>query len=81
MNREISCRVRPCCWEQLLFLGFRIPSSAQRQTPAPLVVRCGTLIHPHSHQVQKNIAIQIANGKIIWVAPVSEVDAAQGTRS
>jgi imidazolonepropionase-like amidohydrolase len=61
-------------------LGLRIPASAQRQTPASLVVRCGTLIHPHSHQVQKNVAIQIANGKIIRLAPVSEVTPPEGAR-
>src|ERR1051326_5752521 len=53
---------------------------AQRTTPTPLLVRCGTLIQPHTRQVLKNVAIQIVNGKIIRVGPVAEVRVPAGAQ-
>jgi imidazolonepropionase-like amidohydrolase len=80
MNDHMSRQAAIVLMGAISVLGLRIPASAQRQTPAPLVVRCGTLIHPHSHQVQKNVAIQTVNGKIIRVAPVSEVTPPEGAQ-
>jgi hypothetical protein len=67
MNSHLNRHAATVLMGAVAVVGLRTPASAQRQTPAPLVVRCGTLIHPHSRQVQKNVAIQTANGKIIRV--------------
>jgi imidazolonepropionase-like amidohydrolase len=53
---------------------------AQRTTPTPLLVRCGTLIQPHTRQVLKNVAIQIVNGKIIRVGPIAQVPVPAGAQ-
>ena len=48
---------------------------AQRTTPSPMIVKCGTLIQPHTRQVLKNVAIHVVNGKILRVGPAAEVTA------
>jgi imidazolonepropionase-like amidohydrolase len=50
----------------------------QRATPPPMVVKCGTLIQPHTKQVLKDVAIQVRNGKIIRVGPAADLIAAAG---
>jgi imidazolonepropionase-like amidohydrolase len=61
---------------KLIFIAvLALSASAQRTTPPPMIVKCGTLIQPHTRQVLRNVAIHVVNGKIIRVGPAAEITA------
>lgn len=73
MTENANWRAAVVLLVSLGIVSLGIPLHGQREIPRPLVVRCGTLINPHTRAVQRNVAIQIANGKIIRIAPSADL--------